>query len=160
MCTFYWCVSSCWRCFCHLSFPISPVSGPSGWSPPGGFCGAAHPTVKQSNTIQVWSQLLFLWERQLGEKVQLIHRQTAVELCEPPHRSNHERRQKYKTAAHECCRTWFRSTFLLVSCSLTAFSFRVSSSCWNTYSWCSQLCFFRIPARFISIEPQRVLLHS
>lgn len=47
--TFYWCVSFCWRGFCHLSSPVSPVSEPSCWSLRAGFCAAAHPVEKSLN---------------------------------------------------------------------------------------------------------------
>lgn len=162
--TFYWCVSSCWRCFCHLSFPVSPVSGPSGWSPRGGFCGAAHPTVKQSNTIQVWAQPLFLWERQLGEK------NYSSRIDKWPWSSANLCTALTQTIniwgcvnilAHECCRTCFRSKILLVSCILSTFSFRTftsdpSVSCWNTYS----RYFFRNPSQRHQHRTTSVLLHS
>lgn len=84
-----------------------------------------------------------------GRKIQFIHRKMAGELCEPPHRSseNYKHMGICNIVAHECCHTCFRSKILLVSCILSTLSFRIftnepSSSCWNTYSWCSQLFFF------------------
>lgn len=86
-----------------------------------------------------------------------------MELCEPPHSSdaNYEHMGMCNILAPDRGRTCFRSKILLVSCILSAFSFRAlprdsSASCWNTDS----RRFFRNASQRQQHRTTSVLLHS